>query len=96
MSNIDIDIYVNQLITFFDKNPNDLIDLIGDLLKESFYEKVREQCIKNSEVGDEVSLTQKQIINIVVELKKVKSIEYDKSKLYSIVQETKFGSIFLN
>ena len=96
MSNIDINIYVNQLITFFDKNPNDLIDLIGDLLKESFYEKVREQCIKNSEVGDEVSLTQKQIINIVVELKKVKSIEYDKTKLQSIVQETKFGSIFLN
>ena len=96
MSNVDVDIYVNQLITFFDKNPNDLIDLIGNLLKESFYEKVREQCVKNSEIGDEVSLTQKQIIDIVVELKKVKSIEYDKSKLYSIVQETKFGSIFLN
>jgi hypothetical protein len=96
MSNVDVDIYVNQLITFFDKNPNDLIDLIGDLLKESFYEKVREQCIKNSEIGDEVSLTQKQIIDIVVELKKVKSIDYDKTKLYSIVQETKFGSIFLN
>jgi hypothetical protein len=96
MSNVDVDIYVNQLITFFDKNPNDLIDLIGDLLKESFYEKVREQCIKNSEIGDEVSLTQKQIIDIVVELKKVKLIEYDKTKLYSIVQETKFGSIFLN
>jgi hypothetical protein len=96
MSNVDVDIYVNQLITFFDKNPNDLVDLIGDLLKESFYEKVREQCVKNSEIGDEVSLTQKQIIDIVVELKKVKLIEYDKTKLYSIVQETKFGSIFLN
>lgn len=96
MSDVDVDIYINQLISFFNKNPNDLIDLIGDLLKESFYKKVREQCIKNSEVGDEVSLTQKQIIDIVVELKKVKSIEYDKSKLYGIVQETKFGSIFLN
>ena len=96
MNNVDIDIYVNQLITFFDKNPNDLIDLIGDLLKESFYEKVREQCVKNSEIGDEISLTQKQIIDIVVELKKVRSIDYDKTKLYSIVQETKFGSIFLN
>jgi hypothetical protein len=96
MGDVDVDIYINQLISFFNKNPNDLIDLIGDLLKESFYKKVREQCIKNSEVGDEVSLTQKQIIDIVVELKKVKSIEYDKSKLYSIVQETKFGSIFLN
>ena len=96
MSNVDVDIYVNQLITFFEKNPNDLIDLIGDLLKESFYEKVREQCVKNSEIGDEISLTQKQIIDIVVELKKVRSIDYDKTKLYSIVQETKFGSIFLN
>jgi hypothetical protein len=96
MGNVDVDIYVNQLITFFDKNPNDLIDLIGDLLRESFYEKVREQCVKNSKIGDEVSLTQKQIIDIVVELKKVKLIEYDKTKLYSIVQETKFGSIFLN
>lgn len=96
MSNVDVDIYVNQLITFFDKNPNDLIDLIGDLLKESFYEKVREQCVKNSEIGDEISLTQKQIIDIVVELKQVRSIDYDKTKLYSIVQETKFGSIFLN
>jgi hypothetical protein len=37
-----------------------------------------------------------EIIDIVVELKKVKLIEYDKTKLYSIVQETKFGSIFLN
>ena len=71
MGDVDVDIYINQLISFFNKNPNDLIDLIGDLLKESFYKKVREQCIKNSEVGDEVSLTQKQIIDIVVELKKV-------------------------
>jgi hypothetical protein len=72
------------------------IFILLNIIIQSFYEKVREQCIKNSEVGDEVSLTQKQIINIVVELKKVKSIEYDKTKLHSIVQETKFGSIFLN
>ena len=51
MKNVDVEIYLNQLIGFFDKNPNDLIDLIGDLLKETFYEKVREQCIKNSEQG---------------------------------------------
>ena len=68
MKNVDVEIYLNQLIGFFDKNPNDLIDLIGDLLKETFYEKVREQCIKNSEQGGEVSLTQKQIINIVIDI----------------------------
>ena len=41
MGDVDVDIYINQLISFFNKNPNDLIDLIGDLLKESFYKKVR-------------------------------------------------------
>ena len=93
MKNIDVDIYVSQLISFFNNNPNDLIDLIGDSLKESFYEKIKEQCFKNIKDGDEVSLTQKQIIDIVVKLKKGEVIE---SKVHSIVQETKFGNIFLN
>lgn len=96
MKNVDVDIYVNQLISFFDKNPNDLIELIGDLLKDSFYEKVREQCFKNIEDGDEVSLTQKQIINIVVELKRGHSLEDDLHKVKQVVQNTKFGLIFLN
>jgi hypothetical protein len=93
MKNVDVDIYVSQLISFFNNNPNDLIDLIGDSLKESFYEKIKEQCFKNVKDGDEVSLTQKQIIDIVVKLKQGKVIE---SKIHSIVQETKFGDIFLN
>jgi hypothetical protein len=93
MKNVDVDIYVSQLISFFNNNPNDLIDLIGDSLKESFYEKIKEQCFKNVKDGDEVSLTQKQIIDIVVELKKGKPID---SMLHSIIQETKFGAIFLN
>ena len=29
MKNVDAEIYLNQLIGFFEKNPNDLIDLIG-------------------------------------------------------------------
>ena len=93
MKNVDVDIYVSQLISFFNNNPNDLIDLIGDSLKESFYEKIKEQCFKNVKDGDEVSLTNKQIIDIVVKLKQGKVIE---SKIHSIVQETKFGDIFLN
>lgn len=96
MKNVDVDIYLNQLISFFDKNPNDLIDLIGDVLKESFYEKVREQSLKNVENGDEVSLTQKQIIDIVVELKRGPSLEDDFNKVKQVVQNTKFGLIFLN
>ena len=94
MGDVDVDIYINQLISFFNKNPNDLIDLIGDLLKESFYKKVREQCIKNSEVGDEVSLTQKQIIDICVTLNGKDSVKIE--KLDKSMMETKFGILFLN
>jgi hypothetical protein len=93
MKNIDVDIYVSQLISFFNNNPNDLIDLIGDSLKEAFYAKIKEQCLKNVKDGDEVSLTHKQIIDIVVKVKKGEVIE---SKVHSIIQETKFGNIFLN
>jgi hypothetical protein len=93
MKNIDVDIYVSQLISFFNNNPNDLIDLIGDSLKEDFYAKIKEQCLKNVKDGDEVSLTHKQIIDIVVKVKKGEVIE---SKVHSIIQETKFGNIFLN
>ena len=37
MSNVDIEIYVSQLINFFESNPNDLIDLVGNIQKEEFY-----------------------------------------------------------
>ena len=69
MKNIDVEIYVSQLISFFETNPNDLITLIGESVKEKFFDKIRKQCYKNAEDGDEISLTQKQIIDIVVELK---------------------------
>ena len=49
MKNVDVEIYLNQLISFFEKNPNDLMDLIGDTHKETFYQKVKEQCEKNVE-----------------------------------------------
>ena len=96
MKNVDVDIYLNQFIGFFDNNPNDLLELIGDILKESFYEKVKEQCFKNFENGDEVSLTQKQIIDIVVDLKRGHLLEDDLHKVSQVVQNTKFGLIFLN
>lgn len=96
MKNIDVEIYLNQLINFFEKNPNDLIDLIGDSLKDEFYKKVEEVCHKNIEKGDDVSLTQKQIIDIVVGLKKETSVEKVKDKVYGVFEKTKFGIISLN
>ena len=96
MKNIDVELYLSQLINFFEKNPNDLIDLIGDSLKENFYSKVEEQCYKNYDNGDEISLTQKQIINIVIELKKETPKNLIEEKVYGVFQHTKFGVISLN
>ena len=47
MGNVDVDIYVNQFISFFDKNPEELKILIGDVDKNEFYLKVTEQCYVN-------------------------------------------------
>ena len=69
MKRIEVDIWVNQFIGFFDKNPGELTQLIGSINKEIFFDKVRQRCIKNLEEGDEVSLTQKQLIDIIVSLK---------------------------
>ena len=67
---------------------------IGDILVSDFYNEVKTQSSLNYENGDEVSLTQKQIINIVIKLKSPnKEIE---DKVYNIFQNTNFGKICLN
>ena len=96
MKNIDVEIYVSQLISFFENNPNDLMNLIGDSVKENFFNKVREQCYKNVEDGDEVSLTQKQIIDIVVELK-MEEVEGGKTLIiHNVFEQNKVGIFCLN
>ena len=94
MKNVDVEIYLNQFISFFDKNPNDLIELIGDINKDMFYKKVEEQCYKNFDNGDDISLTQTQLIDIVVSIKKVGQVDED--KIIGTFQKTKFGMISLN
>lgn len=96
MNILDVEIYIKQFIDFFEKNPNDLIDLIGDNLKEDFYKKVKEQCFKNYNNGDDVSLTRQQIIDIVVGLKKGNQLESTEEVINKISQKTKFGLIYLN
>lgn len=96
MKNVDVEIYISQFITFFDNNPNDLIELIGDVFKEDFYEKVKQKSYENLEKGLDVSLTRKQLISIVVELKQSKNQEIDLSKIESIFVQTPFGQFSLN
>jgi hypothetical protein len=96
MGNVDVDIYVNQFISFFDKNPEELKILIGDVDKNEFYLKVTEQCYFNVENGEEISLTRPQILKIIVKLRKSEITIFEKTKIYEIHQKTKFGNICLN
>ena len=96
MGNVDVDIYVNQFISFFDKIPEELKMLIGDVNKDDFYFKVTEQCHTNVEKGEDPSLTRPQIIEIIVKLRKSEITVTEETKIYEIFQKTKFGNICLN
>lgn len=96
MKNIDVEIYINELKSFFEKNPNDLNILIGDSLKSRFFEKVKQRCLMNAENGDEISLTQKQIIDIVVEIKEEEVSQGKKLILYKVFEKNKVGIFCLN
>lgn len=97
MKNIDCEVYISQLITFFEKNPNDLIQLIGDGQKEEFYDLLRNQCEENSKKGDHV-ISKDQMIEIVLKLKmpEIMNIEESKETVESYVMRTKWGEINLN
>ena len=43
MKNVDIEVYISNLINFFENNPNDLLVLIGTLQKDDFYKKLKER-----------------------------------------------------
>ena len=94
MKNMDVEIYISQFITFFEKNPNELISLIGQTDKDEFFAKVESQCYKNLEKGDDVEITRNQILDILVDIHK------DEIKTKKVVDDifihTKFGDICMN
>ena len=61
---VDVDIYMNNIVKFFKENPKDLFNLIPKDKEEEFYVKIREVAFDNIENGKEVSLTQKQLIDV--------------------------------
>ena len=93
---VDIEIYMNQLIEFFEKIPNDLMSLIGNSQKEEFYQKLRSKCEKNFKEGKDIVLSKEQIVETVIELKIVFTSEKEKKYVSNIVQKTSFGDIILN
>lgn len=95
MSKVDVDIYLNNLRRFFEKNPKDLINLIGDVDKDIFFEKVGEVAEKNIQGGKEVELTQQQFIDILLVLHK-KKVEKQVSPHSDLFIKTKYSNFCLN
>jgi len=87
--NIEVEIYLNNIINFFEKNPNDLLALIGETDIENFYEEIKIKAYENYAETKEAELTKKQLIEIVVRLTTNKKI--DKTFI-----STKIGQICLN
>ena len=95
---VDVDIYMNNVVKFFKTNPNDLINLIPKDKEDEFYVKIREAATENIDKGEDVTLTQKQIIDICVIIngKVPKGDVVEEEKLESHMRMTNFGVIFLN
>ena len=94
--NVDVEIYMNGFIKFFKNNPDDLFTLIPKGKEDEFYGKIRETSLKNINKGEDVSLTQKQILDICVILNGKDLNSPKKEKLESFIMKTKFGDIILN
>jgi hypothetical protein len=96
--NVDVEIYMNNIVKFFKSNPKDLLNLVPKEREEDFYDKIREVAIENSDKGEDAPLTQKQMIDICVILngKTPKEDKVVEEKLESYIMGTKFGPIFLN
>lgn len=62
---IEIQVYLSNLKTFFKNNPKDLFDLIGNNNSEKFYDLILKKSSENIEKGEGVELTKNQIIEII-------------------------------
>jgi hypothetical protein len=79
---VDVEIYMNNIVKFFRENPNDLLNLVPKTKEEEFYSKLREAAFQNYENGEEVNLTQEQIIEICANIHgKTKKVVKEKKEL---------------
>ena len=66
---VDINIYMAQFKGFFDKNPEQLKLLVGDVNPEKFFDGVRYIVEENSKEDDKpLEPTRKQLINLILDL----------------------------
>jgi hypothetical protein len=92
--NVDVEIYMNNLVKFFNENPKDLASLIPYDKKEEFFDKVKQIVSENVNKGEDATLTRKQLIDLCVELNQ--QVDQFLIKKEGPLLFTKFGLISLN
>jgi hypothetical protein len=92
--NVEVSIYLSNIIKFFNSNPNDLKNLVPESKKTDFFEKIKLFAIRNVENGEDPSLTKQQLIDICVEING--KPKFVKPKVSDAIISTKFGDICLN
>lgn len=92
---VDVEIYMNNIIKFFKKNPKDLQNLVPLDREDEFYQKIKEVALQNSQEGKEISLTQKQLIDVCVVINKGTPRTEEKLD-EKIFKSSPFGLICLN
>lgn len=95
MQNVDVQIYFSQFKTFFNENPRELENLIGKGSPEEFYSEVYKKILENFNKGDELELTQRQIVDVVLKINQMGYKEEEQIPK-EIFQKTEFGLICLN
>lgn len=95
MENFDIEIYFSQFKTFFNKNPKELHKLIGEGSPDEFFNEVYNKILENNKKGEDLELTKKQMIDVVIKINQM-SNKKDIQSSTSVFTKTKFGEICLN
>lgn len=102
--NVDAEIYIKQLIGFFDNNPEELKTLIGSMSKKNFYQKIRDKVYSKVETEIEnFILTKKEMGELIYQLHeethgKTDEIIQHKSELTleGIFMKSNFGYFSMN
>jgi hypothetical protein len=69
MRNLEIEIYMTNFKGFFDKNPEQLKQLIGSIDSQKFFDGVRNIVEENSKDEEkELEPTRKQLIGLILDL----------------------------
>lgn len=94
---VDVKIYISNFKKFFNENPNELTNLIGKADPDEFFDEIEKTVFQNHKNGEEIELTKKQIISVVINLNNI--TPKPKEEIKSIIEpyfETSYGKIFLN